>query len=100
MTAAVEPERVVRRRGARLAAAAGVGFLALAVLSSFLPGGGGQGGGSPSSSYSNRPDGTSAWAELLSRFNRRVDRLRGDLASSVLDPGTAVGVLHAPRLPG
>jgi hypothetical protein len=77
-----------------------MGFLALAALSSFLPGGGGQGGGSPSSSYSNRPDGTSAWAELLSRFNRHVDRLRGDLDSTVLDPATAVVVLDAPGLPG
>ncbi|MEW6477711.1 MAG: DUF4350 domain-containing protein [Actinomycetota bacterium] len=90
----------VRRRAGRLVVAAGVAFLALATLSSFLPGGGGQGGGSPSSSYSNRPDGTSAWAELLSRYGRHVDRLRGDLDSSALDPASTVVVLDAPGLSG
>ena len=69
-------------------------------LSSFLPGGGGQGGGSPSSSYSDRADGVSAWAELLTRYGRPVDRLRGDLDGSVLDPGAAVVVLDAPGLTG
>src|SRR5438270_3686086 len=75
-------------------------FLGLAALSSFLPGGGGQGGGSPSSSYTNRPDGTAAWAELLSRFGHRVDRLRGDLDPGMLDPGATVVVLDAPGLTG
>ena len=77
-----------RRRAVRWALSAGVTLLALLALSSFLPGGGGQGGGSPSSSYSDRADGVSAWAELLSRFGRHVDRLRGDLEPSVLDPGS------------
>ena len=94
----VETIGAARRRATRLSVAAGMAFLVLAALSSFLPGGGGQGGGSPSSSYSNRPDGTSAWAELLSRFGHRVDRLRGDLDSSGLDPGATVVVLDAPGL--
>ncbi|MCA1846495.1 MAG: hypothetical protein LC792_25530, partial [Actinobacteria bacterium] len=64
-----------RRRATRLFLLAGAALLAMAALSSFLPGGGGQGGGSPSSSYSNRPDGVSAWAELLSRFGRHVERI-------------------------
>jgi hypothetical protein len=95
-----DPVAVARRRGARLSVVAGAAFLVLAALSSFLPGGGGQGGGSPSSSYSNRPDGTSAWAELLSRFGHHVDRLRGDLDPSALDPATTVVVLDAPGLTG
>jgi hypothetical protein len=82
----------------RLAIIAGAALLGLAVLSSFLPGGGGQGGGSPSSSFSHRPDGASAWAELLSRFGRDVDRLRGDLDASRLDPAATVVVLDAPGL--
>jgi hypothetical protein len=89
-----------RRRAGRLAFTAGVSLLALMALSSFLPGGGGQGGGSPSSSYSNRADGVSAWAELLTRFGRDVDRLRGDLDTAVLDPAAAVVVLDAPGLTG
>ena len=93
-----DPVAVARRRATRLSAVAAVAFLALAALSSFLPGGGGQGGGSPSSSYSNRPDGTSAWAELLSRFGHRVERLRGDLDSASLDPAATVVVLDAPGL--
>jgi hypothetical protein len=91
----------VRRQGgpARTAAiAAGAALFGLAVLSSFLPGGGGQGGGSPSSSFSHRPDGASAWAELLSRFGRDVGRLRGDLDTSPLDPTVTVVVLDAPGL--
>lgn len=87
-----------RRRATRLFLVAGAALLSLAALSSFLPGGGGQGGGSPSSSYSNRPDGVSAWAELLSRFSRHVERLRGDLDSSGLDPAATVVVLDAPGL--
>jgi hypothetical protein len=98
--AVADPTAENRRRAARLAITAGVALLALMALSSFLPGGGGQGGGSPSSSYSDRADGTSAWAELLSRFGRHVDRLRGDLEASVLDPGAAVVVLDAPGLTG
>lgn len=97
-TANGDPAAAGRRTATRLALAAGAGFLALAALSSFLPGGGGQGGGSPSSSYSNRPDGTSAWAELLSRYGRRVDRIRGDLDASALDPASTVVVLDAPGL--
>ena len=89
-----------RPSSVRLAAIAGAALLGLAALSSFLPGGGGQGGGSPSSSFSHRPDGASAWAELLSRFGREVDRLRGDLDPSVLDPATTVVVLDAPGLTG
>jgi len=81
-----------------MAAMAGAALLGLAVLSSFLPGGGGQGGGSPSSSFSHRPDGASAWAELLSRFGRDVDRLRGDLDVSPLDPTATLVVLDAPGL--
>jgi hypothetical protein len=95
-----DPASAGRRTATRLALAAGAGFLALAALSSFLPGGGGQGGGSPSSSYSNRPDGTSAWAELLSRYGRHVDRIRGDLDASTLDPASTVVVLDAPGLSG
>lgn len=87
-----------QRGPARMAAMAGAALLGLAVLSSFLPGGGGQGGGSPSSSFSHRPDGASAWAELLSRFGRDVDRLRGDLDASPLDPAMTVVVLDAPGL--
>jgi len=87
-----------KRRAGRLVAVAGAAFLGLAVLSSYLPGGGGQGGGSPSSSYSNRPDGTAAWAELLSRFGHHVDRLRGDVDPSALDPAATVVVLDAPAL--
>ncbi|HEV7861122.1 MAG TPA: DUF4350 domain-containing protein [Acidimicrobiia bacterium] len=94
-----DPGTAGRRRATRLSVIAGVAFLALAALSSFLPGGGGQGGGSPSSSYSNRPDGTAAWAELLSRFGHHVERLRGDIDAS-LDPGTTVIVLDAPGLTG
>jgi hypothetical protein len=75
---------------------AGAALLALMALSSLVPGGGGQGGGSPSSSYSNRPDGTSAWAELLGRFGRHVDRLRGELGS--LDPAATVVILDAPGM--
>jgi hypothetical protein len=102
-TAVADPVRIDdtpdnRRRAGRLAITAGVTLLALMALSSFLPGGGGQGGGSPSSSYSNRSDGLSAWAELLNRFGRHVDRLRGDLEPSVLDPGATVVVLDAPGL--
>ncbi|HEV8625665.1 MAG TPA: DUF4350 domain-containing protein [Acidimicrobiia bacterium] len=87
-----------RGRASRLAIVAGAGLLGLAALSSFLPGGGGQGGGSPSSSYSYRPDGASAWAELLNRFGRPVERLRGDLVPAVLDPAATVVVLDAPGL--
>ena len=93
-----EPTAEPRRRAARLPVIAGGAFLVLAALSSFLPGGGGQGGGSPSSSYSNRPDGTSAWAELLSRFGHPVERLRGDIEPSALDPASTVVVLDAPGL--
>jgi hypothetical protein len=93
-----DPTARARRRAARLSMVAGGAFLALAALSSFLPGGGGQGGGSPSSSYSNRPDGTSAWAELLSRFGHHVERLRGDIDPSALDPAGTVVVLDAPGL--
>ena len=95
-----DPGGAARRRALRLSALAGGAFLALAVLSSFLPGGGGQGGGSPSSSYSNRPDGTAAWAELLSRFGHHVDRLRGDLEPLALDPAVTVVVLDAPGISG
>jgi hypothetical protein len=95
-----DPIGGAKRRAARLSVIAGVAFLGLAALSSLLPGGGGQGGGSPSSSYSNRPDGTSAWAELLSRFGHHVDRLRGDLDRATLDPGATVVVLDAPGLTG
>ena len=86
------------RRPVRIAAIAAGALLGLTVLSSFLPGGGGQGGGSPSSSFSHRPDGASAWAELLSRFGRDVDRLRGDLDASPLDPSVTMVVLDAPGL--
>ena len=96
----VDPVAPARRRAARLSVVAGAAFLGLAALSSLLPGGGGQGGGSPSSSYTNRPDGTAAWAELLSRFGHRVDRLRGDLDRGMLDPGATVVVLDAPGLTG
>ena len=82
----------------RLAVIAGAALLGMAVLSSFLPGGGGQGGGSPSSSFSHRPEGASAWAELLSRNGRDVERLRGDLDASPLDPATTLVVLDAPNL--
>jgi hypothetical protein len=82
----------------RLAVIAGAVLLGMAVLSSFLPGGGGQGGGSPSSSFSHRPDGASAWAELLSRFGRDVERLRGDLDAAPLDPTATLIVLDAPDL--
>jgi hypothetical protein len=92
------PPPTGKQRAGRLAILACAGLLGLAALSSFLPGGGGRGGGSPSSSYSNRPDGTSAWAELLSRFGRRVDRLRGDLAGAALDPSDTVVVVDAPEL--
>jgi hypothetical protein len=98
--AEVDPVVVVRQRATRLSIVAGAAFLVLAALSSLLPGGGGQGGGSPSSSYSNRPDGTAAWAELLSRFGFHVDRLRGDLDSSALDPAATLVVLDAPGLTG
>jgi len=87
-----------RGRATRLAFIAGAALLGLAALSSFLPGGGGQGGGSPSSSYSYRADGTSAWAELLNRFGRPVTRLRGDLEAAALDPAATVVVLDAPGL--
>lgn len=100
MTLPLEAEAVAgpKRRAGRLAMVAGGALLGLAVLSSFLPGGGGQGGGSPSSSYSNRPDGTAAWAELLSRFGHHVDRLRGDIDPSALEPAATVVVLDAPGL--
>ncbi len=87
-----------RPASTRLAIIAGAALLGLAALSSFLPGGGGQGGGSPSSSFSHRPDGASAWAELLIRFGRSVERLRGDLEPGVLDPSATVVVLDAPGL--
>jgi hypothetical protein len=99
-TAVVDSASVDRPRAARLWAAAGAALLALLALSSFLPGGGGQGGGSPSSSYSNRPDGASAWAELLTRFGRDVDRLRGELGPPDLDPAATVVVLDAPGMTG
>ena len=88
-----------RGRATRLAIVAGVGLLGLAALSSFLPGGG-QGGGSPSSSYSYRADGASAWAELLNRFGRPVERLRGDLEPAALGPAATLVVLDAPGLTG
>jgi hypothetical protein len=87
-----------RPRAARLWVGAGSALLGLLVVSSFLPGGGGQGGGSPSSSYSDRADGASAWAELLMRFGRDVARLRGELAPADLDPADTVIVLDAPGL--
>ena len=86
------------RPSTRLGVVAGAVVLGLAALSSFLPGGGGQGGGSPSSSFSHRADGASAWAELLSRYGRPVERLRGDLDASPLDPAATVVVLDAPGL--
>lgn len=94
------PERTaeIRSRRGRPAVVAGTVLLGLAALSSLLAGGGGPASGSPSSSYSNRPDGVSAWAVLLSRFGRDVVRLRGDLDSSRLDPAGTVVVLDAPRL--
>jgi len=98
--AVVDPLVTARQRATRLSILAGAAFLVLAALSSFLPGGGGQGGGSPSSSYSNRPDGTAAWAELLSRFGHRVERLRGDLDPAALDPAATVVVLDASGLSG
>lgn len=88
----------VGRRPARPAVVAGVALLGLAALSSLLRGGSVQVGGSQSSSFSHRPDGTSAWAELLGRFDRSVDRLRGDLDASPLDPATTLVVLDAPDL--
>jgi len=87
-----------RRVTTRLAIVVGAGLLGLAVLSSLLPHGGGQGGGSPSSSYSYRDDGASAWAELLTRYGRSVTRLRGDLEASALDPAATVVVLDAVAL--
>ncbi len=87
-----------RARAARLRVVAGSALLALLALSSFLPGGGEQGGGSPASSYSNRAAGLSAWAELLLRFGRDVERLRGALAPADLDSGATVVVLDAPGL--
>jgi uncharacterized protein DUF4350 len=87
-----------RPAATRLAIIAGAALLGLAALSSLLPGGGGQGGGSPSSSFSHRPDGASAWAELLSRFGRPVERLRGDLEPAALDPSATMVVLDAPGL--
>lgn len=99
-TAVVDTASGDRPRAARLWAAAGAALLALLALSSFLPGRGGQGGGSPSSSYSNRPDGASAWAELLTRFGRDVDRLRGELGPPDLDPAATVVVLDAPGITG
>jgi len=92
------PDGRGRAAPTRLALIVGAAFLGLAALSSFLPGGGGQGGGSPSSSFSHRPDGASAWAELLSRFGRSVERLRGDLEPAALDPSATVVVLDAPGL--
>ena len=94
------PERAagIRSGAGRLAVVAAAALLGLAALSSLLSGGGGQGGGSPSSSYSNRPDGVSAWADLLSRFGRDVERLRGHLDPSRLDPAGTVVVLDAPGL--
>jgi hypothetical protein len=88
----------LKQRAGRLVALAGAALLGMAALSSYLPGGGGGTGPSPSSSYSNRPTGASAWAELLSRFGRRVDRLRGDLTSSALDPSATLVVVDAPEL--
>jgi hypothetical protein len=93
-----EGEGTGRGRASRLAIVVGAAVLGLAALSSLLPGGGGQAGGSPSSSFSDRADGASAWAELLSRFGRSVDRLRGDLDASPLDPAATVVVLDAPGL--
>jgi hypothetical protein len=84
--------------GARRAAAVvGAGVLALAVLMSFVPGGGAE-GASPSSSYSTRPAGLAAYAELLERFGHPVTQLRGELAPADLDPGGTVVVLDAPGL--
>lgn len=97
-TAAADAAPGDRRRAARLWAAAGIALLALLALSSLLPGAGGAGGGSPSSSYSNRPDGVSAWLELLAGFGRDVDRLRGELRPADLDPAATVVVLDAPGM--
>ena len=81
------------------AALAVVGALfALAVLGSFLPGGGGSAGRSPSSSYSTKEDGLAAYAELLTRFGHSADRLRGDLVPGALDPSATLVVLDAPAL--
>jgi hypothetical protein len=82
----------------RVLAGVGGGLLVLALLSSLLPGGRASPGPSPSSSYSTRPDGVAAFATLLTRFGRPVDRLRGDLEPGLLDAGMTVVVLDAPNL--
>ena len=90
-----EPGMSLKSRGP---VAVGGGLLALAVLSSFLPGGGANPGPSPSSSYSTKPDGLAAYAELLTRFGRPVKRLRGDVDPGLLDPGMTVVALDTPNL--
>ena len=82
----------------RVLLAVGGALFTLAVLGSFLPGGGSSAGRSPSSSYSTRPDGLAAYAELLTRFGRPAERLRGDLEPGLLDPVMTVVALDAPTL--
>lgn len=81
----------------RVALVVGGGLFALSVLASFAPGPG-AGDDSPSSSYSTRPAGLAAYAELLTHFGHPVGRIRGDLEPAVLDPGVTVVVLDAPGL--
>jgi hypothetical protein len=85
-------------RLARAALAVVGALFAIAVLGSFLPGGGASGGRSPSSSYSTKADGLAAYTALLARFGHPVERLRGDLLPGALDPAATVVVLDAPGL--
>ena len=54
--------------------------------------------GPPYSSYSTTPEGAAGLAELLERDGRAVEKLRGDLGDTALDPEATVFVLGAGRL--
>jgi hypothetical protein len=68
--------------------------LAVLTLISSLPERG-SGTDSPSSSYSTGPTGSGAYAELLRRFDHRVERIRGELDEAGLEPGSTLVVLDA-----
>ncbi|MGH8993956.1 MAG: DUF4350 domain-containing protein, partial [Acidimicrobiia bacterium] len=68
-------------------------LLAVATVVSLLPERGGA--GSPSSSYGTGPTGSGAYAELLGRFDHRVERIRGKLDRADLAAGSTLVILDA-----
>ena len=68
--------------------------LAAATVVSLVPQRG-SGTDSPSSSYSIGPTGAGAYAELLRRFDHRVERIRGDLDRATFEPNSTLVILDA-----